>query len=112
MVARSVVVTGGAGGIGRAIATRFAADGARVLLTGRTEETVVRTARVLDATQPGEVIGVVCDSTVPRDVALPVPCCMLDMKYRRVNGESGRSAVPCGLVDISDAAFTQYSLPE
>ena len=69
MAVRSVVVTGGGGGIGRAIAARFAADGERVFITGRTEDTLVRAAKLLDATNPGEVIGVVCDSTLPADVA-------------------------------------------
>lgn len=66
---RIVVVTGGASGIGRAIAARFAADGDRVYITGRGEKSVVRAAQEIDASHPGEVIGVVCDSTEPRDVA-------------------------------------------
>ena len=69
-MARTIVVTGGSGGIGRAIAARFAADGARVFITGRNEDTVARTAEALDAGHPGEIIGLVCDSTEPHDVAL------------------------------------------
>jgi 3-oxoacyl-[acyl-carrier protein] reductase len=69
-MARTIVVTGGSGGIGRAIAARFAADGARVFITGRTEDTVARAAEALDASHPGEVLGLVCDSTRPSDVAL------------------------------------------
>ena len=67
---RTVVVTGGGGGIGRAIAARFAADGARVFITGRIEDTILRSAEALDASHPGKVLGVACDSTSPRDVAL------------------------------------------
>ncbi len=69
---RIVVVTGGSSGIGRAIAARFAADGDRVFITGRTERTIVRTAEELDGSYPGEVVAVVCDSTKPRDLALLV----------------------------------------
>jgi len=69
-MARIIVVTGGGSGIGRAIAARFAADGDRVYITGRTEDTVARAAEALDASHSGEVIGVVCDSTKPRDVAM------------------------------------------
>jgi len=68
-MARIVVVTGGRSGIGRAIATRFAADGDRVYITGRAEDTIARATQEIDASHPGEVIGVVCDSTRPRDVA-------------------------------------------
>lgn len=60
--ARTVLITGGSSGIGRAAAARFAADGERVLITGRTPETVARTAAELD------VEGVVCDGTDPRQV--------------------------------------------
>lgn len=41
---RSVIVTGGGKGIGRGIATVFAAEGARVLITGRDEPTLARAA--------------------------------------------------------------------
>ncbi|MGQ4389471.1 SDR family NAD(P)-dependent oxidoreductase [Streptomyces sp. SAS_270] len=53
---RTVLVTGGTSGIGRAIAQRFAADQAEVFITGRTPETVEQTAKEL------RVHGVVCDA--------------------------------------------------
>jgi 3-oxoacyl-[acyl-carrier protein] reductase len=62
-MARTVVVTGGSSGIGRAIAARFAADGAQVFITGRTDKTVAAAAEAIDEHTPGNVVGVVCDST-------------------------------------------------
>lgn len=58
---RAVIVTGGGTGIGRATARAFAADGARVLVVGRTAKTLAKTAahggaiRTLtaDLTEPG-----------------------------------------------------------
>ena len=64
-MARTVVVTGAGSGIGRAIAARFAADGAQVFITGRTEKTILRAAAELDEDTPGNVVGVVCDSADP-----------------------------------------------
>lgn len=52
------LVTGGSRGIGRAIAGRLAADGARVVLTSRSEETAVAVAAEL----PGDGhLGASCD---------------------------------------------------
>ncbi|MEZ0113389.1 3-oxoacyl-[acyl-carrier protein] reductase [Catenulispora sp. EB89] len=59
---RTVLVTGGSRGIGRAVAERFAADGASVVITGRRAELVEAAAKELGAT------GVVCDATDPRAV--------------------------------------------
>lgn len=44
---RAVIVSGGGTGIGRAVARRFAADGDRVLLVGRREAVLRRTAEAL-----------------------------------------------------------------
>jgi 3-oxoacyl-[acyl-carrier protein] reductase len=54
---RSVLVTGGTSGIGRAVAERFTADGAAVVITGRREHLVESAAKELGA------VGVVCDAT-------------------------------------------------
>ena len=63
MTRRTVLVTGGTSGIGRAVAARFAAEGAEVFITGRHADTVERSAKELG------VHGVVCDATRPGQVA-------------------------------------------
>ncbi|WP_171162297.1 SDR family NAD(P)-dependent oxidoreductase [Streptomyces sp. I05A-00742] len=60
---RTVLVTGGTSGIGRAVAARFAAGQAEVFITGRHADTVEPAAKELG------VNGVVCDATDPGQVA-------------------------------------------
>ncbi|MFC8717698.1 SDR family NAD(P)-dependent oxidoreductase [Kitasatospora sp. NPDC057198] len=83
---RTVLVTGGTSGIGRAVAARFAADGAEVHLTGRRAEAVERTAAELGAH------GVVCDATDP------VAAAALAARFERldvlVNAAGGLPAGP------------------
>ncbi|MBT2235045.1 SDR family NAD(P)-dependent oxidoreductase [Nonomuraea sp. NEAU-A123] len=60
---RTVLITGGTSGIGRAVAELFAADGAEVYITGRRPDTVEPAARELG------VHGIACDATMPDQVA-------------------------------------------
>jgi 3-oxoacyl-[acyl-carrier protein] reductase len=59
---RTIVVTGGATGIGRATAERFLADGDDVVITGRRADVLEKTAADVGAR------GVVCDATDPAQV--------------------------------------------
>jgi 3-oxoacyl-[acyl-carrier protein] reductase len=59
---RTIVVTGGATGIGRATAERFLAYGDDVVITGRRADVLEKTAADLGAR------GVVCDATDPAQV--------------------------------------------
>lgn len=65
---RRAVVTGGGSGIGRASALRFAAEGAEVFVTGRTEYNIGETAEMIRAAG-GKAHFHVCDVTVEDDVA-------------------------------------------
>jgi NAD(P)-dependent dehydrogenase (short-subunit alcohol dehydrogenase family) len=56
-VTRTIVVTGGATGIGRATAERFRADGDEVVITGRRADVLAKTAADIGAR------GVACDAT-------------------------------------------------
>jgi len=60
---RHVLVTGGGTGIGRAVATAFAAQGDTVHITGRREAVLKETADAIGA-HP-----IVCDHTSPEDLA-------------------------------------------
>lgn len=60
---RNVLVTGASGGIGRAIADRFAAGGDTVVITGRDASRLRRAAAELGAH------GILCDATDPAQVA-------------------------------------------
>ncbi|MEU7141735.1 SDR family oxidoreductase [Nocardia sp. NPDC046473] len=70
---RNIVVTGGATGIGRAIARIFAAEGDSVVITGRRAEALQATAaelgvtaRVCDATDPAQIEALV--DQLPREI--------------------------------------------
>ncbi|MGW7690444.1 SDR family NAD(P)-dependent oxidoreductase [Streptomyces asiaticus] len=62
-MSRTVLITGGTSGIGRANAEVFIADRAEVFITGRHPDTVERTAKETGAH------GVVCDAGSPERVA-------------------------------------------
>ena len=62
-MARNVLITGASNGIGRAIATRFVADGDTVVITGRNADRLQRAAAEIGAR------GVVCDAADPAQVA-------------------------------------------
>jgi NAD(P)-dependent dehydrogenase (short-subunit alcohol dehydrogenase family) len=64
---RTVIVTGGNRGIGRAIAGRFAAEGADVLVAGRNAETIDATVAAL-GTAGGEAWGRLADVTSDADL--------------------------------------------
>ena len=57
------VITGAAGGIGRAMAKRFVAEGAKVAIADLNAEAAAATARELAATGPGQTIAVTMDVT-------------------------------------------------
>jgi NAD(P)-dependent dehydrogenase (short-subunit alcohol dehydrogenase family) len=59
---KNAIITGGAVGIGRALAERFVAEGARVALTSRKEERALEAARAIDPTG-GRAHGLALDVT-------------------------------------------------
>lgn len=93
---RTVLVTGGTSGIGRATAARFAADSADVIITGRSTGTVEPSARDLG------VDGVVCDATDPDQVAA-----LSDRLHRvdvLVNAAGGLPESPSGAAPLGTLA--------
>ncbi|MHA7957029.1 SDR family NAD(P)-dependent oxidoreductase [Streptomyces sp. L500] len=64
---RTVLVTGGGTGIGRAVALAFAREGARVVVAGRRAEPLRETVAAVEAAG-GEATAVTADVTRPADV--------------------------------------------
>lgn len=62
-----ILVTGGGSGIGRAAALRFAQEGGRVVIAGRTVSDGEETVKMI-ADAGGEAITIRCDVGVPEDI--------------------------------------------
>jgi NAD(P)-dependent dehydrogenase (short-subunit alcohol dehydrogenase family) len=56
-----VIITGGGRGIGYGISTAFAKEGAKLVLTGRTEETLIKAKQTLENEFGAEVLTVTAD---------------------------------------------------
>lgn len=56
-----VIITGGGRGIGYGISTAFAKEGAKLVLTGRTEETLIKAKQTLENEYSAEVLTVIAD---------------------------------------------------
>ena len=69
LAGKSVLVTGGGTGIGRACAARLAAEGAAVTICGRTEPTLAEAEAAIECGAGGSVSYVVADVTSEDDMA-------------------------------------------
>jgi 3-oxoacyl-[acyl-carrier protein] reductase len=68
LAGRVAVVSGGSRGIGRAIATLLAREGASVVITARTRADLDEAAAAIDAVAPGRVEAAAADMTDPAEV--------------------------------------------
>lgn len=68
LAGHSAIITGGARGFGRSIAARFAAEGASVVITSRTQSELDQTVKEIEDAG-GRAVGIAGDVTRPEDVA-------------------------------------------
>lgn len=104
---RTVVVTGGGTGIGRATALRFAQAGDDVYVTGRRSEPLAETVALAQkAGATGTVQSVICDSSSPEQVRLLVSQ-LPETVHVLVNNAGGNTEIgapaPEELEDLADA---------
>ena len=74
LAGKLIVITGGAGGIGSALARRFAAEGAAgVVVADRDVAGATRVAEEIEATHPGVALAVACDVADDKSTYTYVP---------------------------------------
>jgi NAD(P)-dependent dehydrogenase (short-subunit alcohol dehydrogenase family) len=93
---KGVIVTGGGGGLGSAVAAELCRLGAQVLVCGRTEETLTAAVRRIDQELgPGRAFSALCDIREPDSVAA-----MVDEAERVLGGVDGLVNNASGLFPV------------
>ena len=104
---QSVVITGGAGGLGRAFALAFAAEGAGVVLADIDANRLADNAAEINAANGGRCETALCDVTRPDEVAAMVSRAMacfgsVDILINNAGGSLGVPKVPIDQVEEQD----------
>ncbi|HDR7791726.1 TPA: 2,4-dienoyl-CoA reductase [Bacillus luti] len=82
MKEKVVIITGGSSGMGKGMATRFAKEGARVVITGRTKEKLEETKLEIEQF-PGQVLPVQMDVRNTEDIQKMIE--YIDEKFGRID---------------------------
>jgi 3-oxoacyl-[acyl-carrier protein] reductase len=110
-VTRTIVISGGGSGIGRATADAFAADGDEVVIVGRREGQLREAASEISGRRRGTVVARPCDLRRPDEVAALAD--RLTAEHDRIDavvnvaGHPGR-ARPLDLREVEDAWIADY----
>ncbi|MFD0715009.1 SDR family NAD(P)-dependent oxidoreductase [Paenibacillus sp. GCM10027626] len=99
------IVTGGGGGIGRAVARRFAQEGARVVVVNRTAAKAEQTAEEIRAAG-GEAIALPADVSLEADVSRVVADTLAH--YGRIDVMVNNAAI-CPQVRLTDLSLSQWN---
>ena len=104
LAGRVAFVTGASRGIGEAIARRFAAEGARVVLAARDEASCRNTAAEIAETG-GEALAVACDVTDGRSIAAAIATAVA--RWNRIDALVNNAGLggPTPLSDAEDARW-------
>ncbi len=77
LTGKVAIVAASSKGLGRAVATTFAREGALITVNGRDESTLAATANAIRSETGGDVIEIIGDMTNPADIerlsAIPLP---------------------------------------
>ncbi|MBT3830359.1 MAG: SDR family NAD(P)-dependent oxidoreductase, partial [Gammaproteobacteria bacterium] len=99
------LVTGAGQGVGEGIALALAAEGVNVVVTGRTEEKLVKTVTAI-SDRGGKALAVVCNVKSSTDMARAVGETVSHFGGLNILVNNAQE-VPNGLLnDVSDEAFT------
>lgn len=102
-----IIVTGGGRNIGRGISTAFAKEGAKLVITGRTPETLEQASKEMEAEFGTEVLAVPCDNAKEEDIINVVNKTV--ERFGRIDGIVNNAQTIVSKIHIQDYTMEQFA---